>query len=169
MPLSQPFRPDRYSSEAEGAAPYTCALLRRGGLVIHPAVAWVALIGSRGAGGAPRPESDIDLSLVVDSAALPPAGPERTALLEAVLHTTLDAWRGPVELDLAAPFDIGGCCGLRCFGALVYDPAVVGERGVDCFGLYKIQCGFQGYVTSGADVRKIYPLIVLWSRSPSAP
>ncbi len=105
----------------------------------------------------------------MDSTALPPAGPERAALLDAVLHTTLDAWRGPVELDLAAPFDIGGCCGLRCFRTPVYDPAVVGKRGADCFGLYKIQRGFHGYVTSGADVRKIYPLIILWSRPPSAP
>ena len=53
----------------------------------------VTLEGSRGLAGGHRPDSDIDLTLIVDVAHLPPAEPERAELLRAVLQTTLSNWR----------------------------------------------------------------------------
>ena len=125
-------------------------------------VTQVTLEGSRGLAGGCRPDSDVDLTLVVDAAQLPTTEPERAHLLRAVLHTTLDAWRSPVDVDLAAVFDIGGCCGLRCFDQRDWDDAIIRGRGVDCFGIYKVQRGFDGYVKSGVELKKVYPMLVIW-------
>ena len=99
--------------------PETHRLLVAGGLSVHDAVARVTLHGSRGLAGAPRPDSDIDLGLVVDDGFLRSAA-DASALLDAVLAATRDSWRGSAELDLAAVFDRSGC-GLGCLKCENFD------------------------------------------------
>ncbi|MFN8448068.1 MAG: hypothetical protein U0521_05645 [Anaerolineae bacterium] len=41
---------------------------------------------------------------------------------------------------------------------------MIGGRGVDCFGIYKIQRGFDGYVESGVELKKVYPMLTIWRR-----
>ena len=140
----------------------THALLMAGGLAVHEAVARITLHGSRGLAGSPRPDSDIDLALVVtDSALRSAAGPE--ALLKDVLLTTLAAWSGPVELDLAAVYDRNGC-GLGCLTNASFDfscrPSATG-----CLGVYKLQRGFTGTVDPAmVDCRKMQPCLTIWER-----
>ena len=145
--------------------PDTHARLRDGGLVVHPAVAKVVLHGSRGPKGGCRPDSDIDLSLVV---APPPMAREAlAALLAEVLGTTLRAWRGAVGLDLVAVFDVRGC-GLGCFDVVAWDRDAVCPRGSgrDCFGAFKVQRGFDGFVEdAGVEVRRMQPCVTVWARS----
>ncbi|MCZ7544042.1 MAG: nucleotidyltransferase domain-containing protein [Anaerolineae bacterium] len=153
------------SLERVGRAPATVALLCQANLSVHAGVARVLLVGSRGLAGGHRPDSDVDLSLIVDMALLAPRDPERVRYLRAVLHTTQAHWRGPVEADLAAVFDINGC-GLRCLDdGAGYIPDQCPRGGVDCFGVYKVQRGFDGYVTGpGLDVRRMYPYLTPWCR-----
>ena len=85
-------------------------------------------------------------------------------LLRDVLFTTQSAWMGDVELDLAAVYDERGC-GLGCFRLSTYKARVLGEScpGKDCFGLYKVQKGFDGFVrNAGVDVQNMYPCLVVW-------
>ncbi len=144
--------------------PETDRILRAAHLTVHEIVTQVTLEGSRGLAGGCRPESDVDLTLIVDAAQLPAAEPARADLLCAVLRLTLDQWRSPVDVDLAAVFDLGTCCGLRCFSQRQWDDAVIQGRGVDCFGIYKIQRGFDGYVTQGVELAKVYPILTIWRR-----
>lgn len=144
------------------ACPSTHALLATGHLVVHDAVERVTLHGSRGPGGRPRPDSDIDLALGISDAELRRA-PDAAALLRAVLSTTLDAWRGAVEVDLAAVFDREGC-GLGCLIDPDFDfttcPTTHG-----CLGVFKVQRGFDGYVAGeGVDCRRMQPSLVVWTR-----
>jgi hypothetical protein len=141
--------------------PATDALLRSSNLTIHPAVSHIILHGSRGLAGGYRPDSDIDLSLLVDP--LPALQLERT--LQAAIETTLDHWRGPIELDLAAIFDLQWC-ELKCFDQTQWDEQICARGGVDCFGLYKTQKGFKGLITNaGVQVKLMYPCLKIWQRA----
>ena len=156
-----------FDPELARRLPETHALLLGANLAVHPAVERVVLEGSRGLRNQPRPDSDVDLSLIVSSAALPAQEPARAALLREVLETTLDAWRAPVECDLAAIYDERGC-GLLCFtgarGSVPECPAGGGCR----FGIYKVQRGFAGYVPwEIISLDLTYPLIEIWRRSPA--
>ncbi|MFC1452400.1 hypothetical protein ACFLSJ_03540 [Verrucomicrobiota bacterium] len=85
------------------------------------------------------------------------------ALLRSVLVTTLRRWTGEIELDLASVFDRSGC-GLRCFTRTRFNPDLCPTT-IDCMGLFKIQKGFDGFVTGPAvDCSKMYPLCRIWSR-----
>lgn len=142
--------------------PETHRLLLAGGLSVHEAVARVTLHGSRGLAGSPRPDSDIDLGLVVDNRFLRAAA-DADALLDAVLAVTRDSWRGSVELDLAAVFNRSGC-GLNCLKIENFDfaacPATTG-----CLGVYKLQRGFTGTVDPVlVDCRKMQPCLTIWER-----
>ncbi len=133
----------------------TYRILQAGNLVIHPSVTAVVLEGSRGPNNCYRPNSDIDLSLIVEPGGLE-VGPELGHLLNDVLQTTLKNWHGEVELDLAAVFDTQEC-GLKCFGQSgSFDLSICGGSGRDCFGIYKTQRGFTGFVPPfGVLVEKI--------------
>lgn len=157
-----------FAPELARLLPETHALLRSAHLVAHPAVERVALTGSRGVGGMPRPDSDVDLSLVVARAVLPTDEPAREQLLSAVLETTLLAWRGPVECDLAAVYDERGC-GLHCFSGQRDAPPAC-PQGDSCrFGIYKLQKGFAGYVPWAIiELPKVYPLLEIWRRQEAA-
>jgi hypothetical protein len=85
--------------------------------------------------------------------------------LHEVTETTLRHWHAPVEVDLAVIFDIQ-TCGLKCFDQTAWDQNFCQRGGVDCFGLYKIQKGFQGLVTgAGIQVKLIYPCLKIWQRT----
>ncbi len=144
--------------------PETQAILTSANLTVHDAVIGVNLAGSRGLAGGCRLDSDVDLTLIVDAARLPASEPERADRLRDVLRTTLDAWRGAVDLDTAAVFDLGDCCGLRCLDVRGWDDAIIGRRGIDCFGVYKIQRGFDGYVAQGVELARMYPMLAIWRR-----
>ena len=124
----------------------------------------MVLHGTRGIKGGARPDSDVDLSLVVDA-----PGMERAALatlLGQVIGVTFDAWRGPVELDLVAVFDVRGC-GLGCFDVAAWgqDEVCPFGSGRDCFGAYKVQRGFDGFVeNAGIEVRLMQPSVMVWWR-----
>ena len=140
--------------------PQTLNLLTAANLVVHPSVSRVVLHGSRGPAGGYCLDSDIDLSLIVDL-------PQRDNFeleLNPIVLTTLDHWRAAVEIDLAVIFDIKNC-ELRCFDQTTWQERVCRLGGVDCFGLYKIQKGFQGIVTgAGIRVELMYPCITIWQR-----
>lgn len=156
-----------FASELARLLPETHALLQAARLVVHPAVERVALTGSRGVGGAPRRDSDVDLSLVVVGTALPADEPAREQLLRDVLETTLLTWRGSVECDLAAVYDERGC-GLLCFSGQRDAPHACPQGGGCRFGIYKLQKGFAGYVPWAIiELPKVYPLLEIWRRQGS--
>ena len=140
--------------------PQTLNLLTAANLVVHPNVSRVVLHGSRGLAGGYRLDSDVDLSLIVDL----PKGNTSEHELNHIVITTLDHWQAAVEIDLAVIFDTKDC-GLRCFDQTSGQERVCRLGGVDCFGLYKIQKGFQGIVTgAGIRVALMYPCITIWQR-----
>ena len=143
--------------------PATHTLLMFAHLVEHPAVTRIVLHGSRGLARNYRPESDIDLSLIIDGPVV--THPEdRAGLFREVLETALGSWRSSVEPDLAVVFDIRGC-GLKCFDCEHWDGQLCADGGVDCFGLYKIQKGFSGLVDhAGVDARRMHPCLKIWQR-----
>ena len=153
----RPFHP-RFTARL----PETHRLLMAGGLYVHEAVTRVTIHGSRGLAGSPRPDSDIDLGLVVDGRFLRSAA-DPEAMLDDVLGATRDSWRGSVELDLAAVFDRSGC-GIGCLEIEGFDfaacPATTG-----CLGVYKLQRGFTGIVDPTlVDCRKMQPCLTIWER-----
>jgi hypothetical protein len=153
-----------FSPDLARLLPATHALLLASNLVVHPAVERVTLEGSRGLDGCPRPDSDVDLSLVVGWGALPAEEGARETLLRAVLATTLDAWRGPVECDLAAIYDERGC-GMHCFAGERHQAPECPAGGACRFSIYKIQRGMNGYVPWDIiRMDMLYPLLEIWRR-----
>lgn len=153
-----------FTPELEAQLPQTHAILQTAHLVLYPAVERVVLSGSRGLGGRPRPDSDIDLSLIVARDALPAGEAEREQLLRAVLEATLSTWAGSVECDLAAVFDERGC-GLRCLAGQIDAPPACTDGEPCRFGVYKLQKGFEGYVPSALiELRRMYPVLEIWRR-----
>ena len=153
------FEPKLASSSAA-----THTLLIAANFVLHPAVSRVVLHGSRGPAGGYRPDSDIDLSLIVDV----PRGTMQSqpqVLLYDVLELTLNNWQSTIEVDLAAVFDARDC-GLKCFERTFWDQNLCSLGGADCFGLYKIQRGFDGFISNaGVQVKRMYPCLRIWQRS----
>ena len=142
--------------------PETHALLVETGLRVHDAVERITLHGSRGPRGEARLDSDLDLCLVVKSSSLA-AAPNQDAFLRAVLNTTLQHWQSEIEPDLATVFDKSGC-GLRCLDQSEFSSGLCAST-VDCMGLFKIQKGFDGFVSDPAvDCSKMYPLMTIWNR-----
>lgn len=142
--------------------PETHALLVETGLRVHDAVERITLHGSRGPRGEARLDSDLDLCLVVKSSSLA-AAPNQDAFLRAVLNTTLQHWQSEIELDLATVFDRSPC-GLRCLDQTKFSPGLCANT-IDCIGLFKIQKGFDGFVSGPAvDCSKIHPLMTIWDR-----
>lgn len=140
--------------------PETHALLASSNLALHPAVTRVTLHGSRGLAGGYRIDSDLDLSLLID--AHETQDPERQ--FQEVLETTLKHWQAEIELDLAVIFDIRNCK-LACFEQRSWDRRFCRQGGIDCFGLYKIQKGFNGLVSNaGIQVKLMYPCLKIWQQ-----
>lgn len=144
--------------------PETCTLLQSANLVVHPTVVRIVLHGSRGLGGGARPDSDIDLSLIVDL----PVNLEATQLeplLHVVFQTTFNAWQSVIEPDLAVIFKTRACA-LDCFTQTNWQDDMCSIGGHDCFGLYKVQKGFSGLVTNaGIEIRRMVPCLEIWRRA----
>lgn len=155
------FEPDLASQ-----LPETHGLLSSAGLTVHPRVSRVVLHGSRGLARNWRPESDIDLSLIVDGST-PKTLNELEHVMREVLAVTRDSWQGAVEADLAVVFDARGCV-LSCFRSRAWRTDLCSIGGLDCFGLYKEQRGIAGLVSNaGVEVRRMYPCLVVWRRPGS--
>ncbi|HTX79089.1 MAG TPA: nucleotidyltransferase domain-containing protein [Longilinea sp.] len=152
-----------FDPQLEARLPAAHTLLMSANLALHPAVTRVILHGSRGLAGNFRPDSDIDLSLIIDGPVVThPAN--QADLFQAVLEATLTHWHSSVEPDLAVVFDVRSC-GLSCFDRERWDGQPCTYGSLDCFGLYKIQKGFNGLVTNtGVDVRRMYPCLKIWQR-----
>ncbi len=156
------------SPELKTLLPETYEILRASSLTVHDAVYGVALEGSRGLRGGFRPDSDLDLSLLVDSRILG-ATRDKGALLQEVIETTLRNWRSDFEIDTAAVFDKTGC-GLKCFDVTHYSELDCDDIQLDCMGVYKTQKGFHGFVPDiGVDVRRVLPTLRIWARSLEVP
>jgi len=146
--------------------PETAELLGTGGLSVHDAVGRVSLHGTRGLKRGYRPDSDIDLTLIVKDGFLKGKSiQEQDALFHEIIKVTLESWKGSVELDLALAFDKRGC-GLLCFDENHFNSELCANH-TDCFGLFKIQKGFSGRVPEcGIDTELMYPAIVVWEQPP---
>lgn len=154
---------NRLSAELKLGAPVTDEILRNANLTIHPAVYRVVLSGSRGPKGGFRPDSDIDLSLLIDAEMLSQAG-NKDDFLRNILETTLCAWESGIALDTVAVFDQRNC-GLNCFQAQAYHDGLCGKMADDCPGLYKIQKGFSGFVPPiGVQIKKVFPFMTIWQK-----
>lgn len=141
--------------------PETHTLLAESNLTVHSSISRIILHGSRGPAQRNRPDSDIDLSLIVE---IDPTQPDLEGTLHQVFDTTKQTWKGSVELDLAVVFDTQAC-GLKCFEHAAWTEGICPCGGVDCFGLYKIGKGFNGLVEhAGIQVRQMYPCIKIWQR-----
>ncbi len=152
----------KYDPQLKNLLPDTYILLNTSGLVIHESVSSIVLHGSRGLAGGARTDSDIDLSLIVDINTTNHSEIEN--LLEKVTRATLDRWQSNVELDIVTVFDERGCQ-LKCFHTTTWDVNLCKQFGTDCFGLYKVQKGFNGFVNNaGIQVQRMYPCILIWHR-----
>ena len=80
--------------------PKTTALLETSNFTLHAAVSRVVLHGSRGPAGGYRPDSDIDLSLIVDIDSGIPFS-QLQSMLREVVQVTLSSWKSDIEPDLA--------------------------------------------------------------------
>ena len=150
-----------YEPEFAESLPEAHKLLKSARLMVHPSVSKIALHGSRGPGGGYRPDSDIDLALHVRTEDLPGES-ELGEYLRRVLLRTLENWSGSVELDVAVIFDRSNC-GLKCFDCSEWDDGLCETKGVDCLGIYKIQKGFDGFVTGPASQAQLmYPFLTIW-------
>ena len=139
--------------------PETLILIEAGGFIVHPGISLITVHGSRGPAGGYRPDSDLDLCLVL-APELEPGSP----LCREILTRTLSSWQGDVEIDLAVAFDKLGC-GLDCFKKPSFAEVSCAEDGVGCLGLYKIQKGFKGFVDRiTIDVKQTYPYLIIWRR-----
>jgi hypothetical protein len=131
-------------------------ILKGGNLVLHDSISKIVLMGTRGLSGGFRPDSDIDVGLI-----LHPDYDPTERLCREVNELTLFHWKGDIELDTAIVFDKVGC-GLPCYEKEMYDPTLC-DQGIDCVGLFKIQKGFSGFVPDiGLEVQKIYPILIIW-------
>ena len=144
--------------------PATFELLMSSNLVIHASVSRIILHGSRGLAGGYHPMSDIDLSLIVDAFPKPAQANLESFLLD-VLETTLSQWQSTIEPDLAIIFETRPCA-LKCFDQTAWNNQLCTIGGVDCFGLYKVGKGFNGFVTNaGVQVRLMYPCFKIWQQT----
>lgn len=131
-------------------------ILKDSNLVVDDSVSKIALMGSRGLLGGFRPDSDIDLGLILH----PEVEPDENTCRKANM-LTLSEWSGNIELDTAIVFDKMGC-GLSCYEKQEFDPGLC-NHGKDCNGLFKIQKGFSGFVPDiGLEVKNIYPILIIW-------
>jgi hypothetical protein len=157
-------RAGAFEPEFAALLPESHDLICAAKLTLHPRVRFVTLHGSRGPAGGAQPGSDVDLCLHTDLSAAGQSLAGLEATLYEVLQTTLTHWRGPVNVDLAAMFDVKPN-GQSWFEESKHDATATTRRGLEGFGLYKMQKGFTGFVPSGTlTPDKMAPFLVIWRR-----
>jgi len=150
-----------FESQLLSRLPATYSLLMTANLMVDTSVSRITLHGSRGLAGGYRQDSDIDLSLVVDTD-LALSEPGLEAVLDNVWETTANNWQGTTELDLAVIYD-ARICDLKCFSHTSWNEQLCEQGGTDCFGLYKKQKGFSGIVKNGGvQTSRMYPCLEIW-------
>jgi hypothetical protein len=144
--------------------PETYELLQSANLVVHDAVEWIVLSGSRGLKGGSGTGSDLDLSLIVNVHSGMPAARKETHF-RTVISQTLEFWNSPIDLDAAIVFDRTDC-GLKCFQLSMFNELSCPFMKTDCFGIYKIQMGYNGFVPEmNIQIRNVFPMLMIWKRS----
>ncbi len=145
--------------------PVTSSILESANLVVHPLVTQITLHGSRGLAQNYRPNSDIDLSLLVPFPTPPVIGEELGKCLQEVISVTLPNWRGPVEADLAVIFPMYSCS-FACFQRATYRLCVMHGRwdrlfrylqNPERFPGIRAECGNPGST-------RMYPCITVWKK-----
>lgn len=153
---------EQFNPELSELLPETYELLSRSHLVVDDRVYQIILHGSRGPKGGATEKSNLNVTLVVDDSGIDREDAEHEAVMKNVLETTIENWRGPVELDVCAVFDLWGC-GLPCFSNAGRDPSRCRHKGIDCFGYYRKKGTNEGYVARcGSQVKKMRPCLTLW-------
>lgn len=152
----------QFDPEMRSRLPGTHDLLVSSNLTVHPNVVRIILHGSRGLAGGSRPDSDLDLSLLVDPPGIQTGNSE--SYFNEIFETTYQNWHSPIALDLAIVFDTR-LCGLKCFDQREWSDSLCAIGGLDCFGLYKVQKGFHGLVeNAGIQVKRMYPCMRIWQK-----
>lgn len=146
-----------FENEFTNLLPETYNLLRSANLIVRHSVQGIILHGSRGLAGGYRPDSDVDLSLIVSTSQLS-NGLDLDGFLREVLEITLGYWQSTIKPDLAAIFDTKNC-DLKCFDKTTFDERACKIGGIDCFGIYKIQKGFNGFVVGWNTSETNIPLL----------
>lgn len=147
-----------FHPQLASALPQTYSILKSSNLTVHACVSRLILHGSRGLANCFRVDSDIDLSLIVDTP------PDDVILFRDIYETTRGHWKSATALDLAVVFDKNQC-GLKCFDQTTWNANVCKSDGIACFGLYKLGKGFDGWVTNtGVRVDRMYPCLKIWER-----
>lgn len=90
------------------------------GLAVHSSVVQITLHGSRGLAQNYRPDSDIDISLLVPFSSPPAIGRELEKTLREVAEVTSTSWNSSLSLDLAVIFPRKRCS-FACFQRTSYD------------------------------------------------
>ena len=157
-------RASAFEPEFAARLPESHDLICAARLTLHPCVKYVTLHGSRGPAGGARPGADVDLCLHTDLSADDYSLVNLESLLYEVIQTTVTHWRGAVEMDLAVMFDVKPG-GQRWFEESRQDASTATRRGLEGFGLYKMQKGFTGFVPAGTlTPDKMTPFLVIWRR-----
>ena len=142
--------------------PDTYMLLQGSTLSVHDAVRFVVLTGSRGPKGGFRPDSDIDISMLIDTCMLQSTKNPGELMYE-VINDTISTWTSIVEIDIAVVYDKLQY-GLRCFQITSIKSLKCKLIKPDCFGVYKTQKGFNGFVPDiGLSIEKVYPMLQIWA------
>jgi hypothetical protein len=80
-----------------------------------------------------------------------------------VINDTISTWTSIVEIDIAVVYDKLQC-GLRCFQITSIESLKCKLIKPDCFGVYKTQKGFNGFVPDiGLSIEKVYPMLQIWA------
>jgi len=139
-------------------------ILAKANLVVDARVYKIVLHGSRGPAGGSRPDSDLDLTFIVDDSGLDRDEFEHCACLRHALELTLRNWQGSVRPDLSAIFDLHGC-GMPCLADPGIDVDKCPRRGIDCFGVFRCQKRCDGYLQhAGTQVKRMRPCVTVWER-----
>lgn len=122
----------------------------------------VILSGSRGPSNSYRNDSDIDISLIVnEDQIMDPFMYEPE--FKSILNHLLRSWKHEVVLDTALLFPVKNCA-FECFFKKTANISCTNQE-LDCFGVFKIQKKFEGFVPKmGLDVNKVMPIEVLWKK-----
>lgn len=142
--------------------PATYDIIVAGNLTIDDRIKMAFISGSRGPSYCYHPKSDIDISLVLDQEMISDPVQCENDLAE-IIELTVNNWKSPVEIDIALLFTINNC-DFECFYTFPEDYRCK-LKSPDCFGIYKIQKGFNGFVPKrGVDIDKVFPIEMIWSR-----